>query len=128
MMTLNQEQCEHYRRRLLDLRRRISGSVDHVVDAIHDESIAAANLSNVPVHLADVAQGGLFSDVQVLDNESNLLLNIDAALTRLHEGSFGTCESCGIDIPTERLEALPFAATCTRCAAADENQWPHKPR
>lgn len=41
-----------------------------------------------------------------------------AALARIEEGSFGICESCLSPIPDARLEAMPHAARCTRCAAA----------
>lgn len=45
------------------------------------------------------------------------LAQIDAALRRLDEGSYGICERCGQPIGAERLEARPAASTCVRCAA-----------
>ena len=42
---------------------------------------------------------------------------IDAALTRVRAGTYGACETCGRDIGTARLEALPAARTCIGCAA-----------
>lgn len=41
-----------------------------------------------------------------------------AALARIEEGTFGICETCLNPIPEARLEAMPHAAQCTRCAAA----------
>ena len=49
------------------------------------------------------------------DNSTHVLNEIDAALARLDEGTFGTCTSCGKPIGTERLEALPWAAHCIDC-------------
>ena len=40
---------------------------------------------------------------------------IDAALTRISEGAYGTCTACGRTLPTERLDAIPWAATCVAC-------------
>jgi DnaK suppressor protein len=40
---------------------------------------------------------------------------IDAALGRLADGSYGTCVRCGRDIPAERLEFRPSAAGCVAC-------------
>lgn len=40
---------------------------------------------------------------------------IDAALTRVDSGTYGTCESCGNAIPEARLEALPEATLCVAC-------------
>ena len=46
------------------------------------------------------------------------LAEVDAALRRLQEGHYGTCESCGQPIAAERLEARPIARTCIGCASA----------
>lgn len=45
------------------------------------------------------------------------LEEVDAALRRLDEGTYGTCRVCGRPIPPERLEARPSATTCTTCRA-----------
>lgn len=45
------------------------------------------------------------------------LAEIDAALARLDDGSYGVCTSCGRSIPDARLEVRPYAATCVGCAA-----------
>ena len=44
---------------------------------------------------------------------------IDAALNRIADGSFGRCTHCGTDIPLERLELRPFAACCVACQATE---------
>jgi|1186.fasta_scaffold224890_1 DnaK suppressor protein len=43
---------------------------------------------------------------------------IDAALHRIAEGTYGTCVVCGVGIPTERLEFRPFAAGCVACQSS----------
>ncbi|MGF9763696.1 TraR/DksA C4-type zinc finger protein [Microvirga sp. 0TCS3.31] len=43
---------------------------------------------------------------------------VDAALDRVDAGTYGVCEVCGRDIGTPRLEALPAARLCIRCASA----------
>jgi len=40
---------------------------------------------------------------------------IDAALAKIAEGTYGTCEQCGNNIPKERLRAIPYAALCVSC-------------
>jgi DnaK suppressor protein len=42
---------------------------------------------------------------------------IDQALERLDDGSYGRCQSCGQPIPAERLRALPWAALCVPCSS-----------
>ena len=45
------------------------------------------------------------------------LAEVDAAIARLDAGTYGVCERCGSPIGAERLEALPAARTCIRCAS-----------
>ena len=40
---------------------------------------------------------------------------IDVAVAKIHEGTYGQCEKCGTAIPKERLKALPYAALCVKC-------------
>jgi DnaK suppressor protein len=40
---------------------------------------------------------------------------IDDALVRMDEGTYGVCESCGLEIAEERLEAMPFTRLCRDC-------------
>lgn len=42
---------------------------------------------------------------------------IKAALTRIEEGNYGTCTSCGEPVGDKRLEAVPDAALCIKCAS-----------
>jgi DnaK suppressor protein len=49
------------------------------------------------------------------DRERVKMSAIDDALERIGEGSYGVCESCGLEIAEERLEALPFTRLCRDC-------------
>ena len=57
-----------------------------------------------------------FADVAIHDQIVQQLVAVDAALDRVAEGSYGVCEVCGRGIAPERLEAIPWAATCVSCA------------
>jgi DnaK suppressor protein len=57
-----------------------------------------------------------------LDREFNQLRDVRAALRRIREGSYGTCEQCDLDIHPKRLAAVPWASLCIRCQeSADRN-------
>ena len=45
---------------------------------------------------------------------------IDEALTRLSEGTYGSCAECGIEVSEKRLEAVPFAKLCVQCQSRQE--------
>lgn len=59
---------------------------------------------------------------RVMDHRANLLVQIDLALTKLDERTYGRCEMCEEPIPLPRLEALPFAIRCARCQEAWERK------
>jgi len=49
------------------------------------------------------------------DRERLKIKQIDDALVRMDEGTYGVCESCGLEIAEERLEAMPFTRLCRDC-------------
>ena len=59
--------------------------------------------------------------VSNLDREFTQLRNARAALRRVHEGCFGTCQHCDEDIHLKRLAAVPWATFCIRCQEAVDN-------
>lgn len=50
-----------------------------------------------------------------IDRQSRRLGEIQAALARIREGSFGICQQCETPIPHKRLAAVPWTALCVRC-------------
>jgi DnaK suppressor protein len=52
-----------------------------------------------------------------IDRVLDRLREIDAALGRLDQGTYGVCQGCGRQIPAERLTARPFTTTCIACAS-----------
>jgi len=52
-----------------------------------------------------------------LDDEAqHMVMQIDAALSRIDKGGYGICEGCGEPIPENRLQAAPFVTMCISCA------------
>lgn len=51
------------------------------------------------------------------DRAREALADIDAALARLDDGTYGSCESCGLPIALPRLEAIPQARLCVACSS-----------
>ena len=67
---------------------------------------------------AGVATKSLIEDLELDTRQRRfkLLSDIEFALQRLREGTYGTCESCGEEISERRLHALPWAQLCLECA------------
>jgi len=54
-------------------------------------------------------------DQAILDNEKALLVEVQQALARIENGTYGICTNCRQPIPEKRLEALPWASLCVTC-------------
>jgi RNA polymerase-binding transcription factor DksA len=124
MMT--KTEMEQYRESLLVLRDRHNGDVSHLADEAlrRTGSGAAGNLSNMPIHMADLGTDNFEQEftLSLLQNEEQLLGEIAAALERMNQGTFGQCEECQGEIPKPRLQALPYTRYCVECARkAEEN-------
>lgn len=118
---MNAEKREHYRKKLWEMRSRVSGQAEHVTEGIREDIAPPGNNSSAPVHLADFAMDAIDADAQVLAAERDILGHIDAALVRIDDGSYGNCERCGQPISEQRLNAVPYAARCVHCAQAEED-------
>jgi RNA polymerase-binding transcription factor DksA len=109
-----------YRQHLLSLRSRLTGDVSHLADEAlrKNQKDASGNLSSMPIHMADIGSDNYEQEftLSLMANVGQALDEIAAALERIDDGSFGSCEECGDDIPKARLEALPYARYCVGCA------------
>jgi DnaK suppressor protein len=112
-MTIDVEQ---FRTGLLEERARVEkaiaslhashpGSIDDEVEEISGSS---------DNHIGDTATATLDREIDYTlgENSEQVLAEIDAALKRIEDGSYGKCTRCGKEIAAERLEAYPWASLC----------------
>ena len=64
--------------------------------------------------------------IRNVDRESTLLRQVQAALRRMHDGSFGTCIECDWAISLKRLAAVPWASRCIQCQEAADRDRPER--
>jgi YteA family regulatory protein len=109
---------DRFREALLEERKRVEAAIQN----LHDEnpgSLAedAGEETAYDNHLADTATETYDRelDYTLEENSEHVLAEIDAALQRIEEGTYGICTSCGKPIVVERLEALPWATLCIDC-------------
>ena len=69
------------------------------------------------IEIGDRSVSVLGEDVELerLEMKRRALRQIDEALGRLEDDTYGVCEECGSEIAEERLEILPFATRCVEC-------------
>jgi DnaK suppressor protein len=61
-------------------------------------------------------------DLILTDREKRKLAQIDDAIDRIEENTYGLCEECGIKIPKARLKVLLFAKYCVECQEKNERE------
>jgi RNA polymerase-binding protein DksA len=106
-----------FRARLEDERRRITDAIEYLASEnpgnMQDElgELGGRGPDN---HLGDMATVTFDRELDegLGEGAQQTLAQIDRALARLDEGSFGVCEQCGKEIPEERLRARPWATLC----------------
>jgi RNA polymerase-binding protein DksA len=117
---------DHFRTLLQEERDRVQRALSHLEDehsgSIEDETDELATAGDN--HLSDMASATLDREIDysLEANSEQHLAEIDAALKRIEEGTYGTCVVGGEDIGQERLEAMPWASLCIDHARAREQR------
>ncbi|MEC0321736.1 TraR/DksA family transcriptional regulator [Bacillus subtilis] len=110
-MALTKEQTQHLYHKLLDMQKELSGEKKET-ESMTEE---VGELSNgVDNHMAD--HGTLVTDV-----DRELLEEVNRALQKMKDGTYGVCEKTGQEIPYERLEAVPYARMTVEAQADVED-------
>lgn len=117
---MNANQVEKYRRLLESIAARLRTDATGLVDRLLSSTGGAggSELSHAPLHLGDLGTDEFLYDMNatLLANEQHIVAEIRAALQRLANGSFGTCETCAMPIAPARLKAIPYSRFCVHCA------------
>jgi len=78
---------------------------------------ASGDLSNFPIHLADAGSDTYEQDfsLEILEREDIELKDIDDAIERIENKTYGVCEECSKHINENRLKVIPYARFCINC-------------
>jgi DnaK suppressor protein len=110
---LSKKELAEYRAMLLQKRRTLLGDMDGMhAEAMRDsDEGASSDLSTMPVHMADMGTDNYEQEftLGLLESERQLLRDIDEALQRIADGTYGVCLGTGKPINKSRLRAMPWA-------------------
>jgi RNA polymerase-binding transcription factor DksA len=112
-----QVDTEHFRARLEDEQRKVRNAIDYLHKenpAVPEEITGDLAMGPGDNHLADLATETVDREIDYTleENSGNVLREIEAALKRIDDGTYGLCTACGEPIEPERLEYLPWATQC----------------
>ena len=110
---MDEKRIDYFRNVLLEQLRQHSENVrENQSDAL--EMVAA---DDGVKDVADMSLQDVSSEIEyrLSERESQMVADIDQALLRIDEGSYGVCARCGKEIPDARLEAVPTARYDAEC-------------
>ena len=107
---LKAKELEFFRDLLIAKRRELLGDV-HSMEEEALRSASGSNLSNLPIHMADMGTDNYEQEftLGLVEKDRQLLREINVALGKIRDGTYGICEGTGKPISKVRLEAQPWA-------------------
>lgn len=129
---LKAAELEFFKQLLLLKRRELIGAVNHMErEALRtNRSDASGDLSMMPIHMADIGTDNYEQEftIGLIAGERATLKEIDEALARVANGTYGVCLGTHQPIPKARLRAKPWARYCIEYKRAQEEAERHRAR
>jgi DnaK suppressor protein len=110
------ENVDKYKQALLEKKGRVTKAIEYMHQenpgSLEDETGEIVGSSDN--HLAETATATVDREIDysLEENSEEMLEEIDAALKRIEDGTYGVCEACGETIPADRLDAIPWTRFC----------------
>lgn len=121
---MNQKDFQLFKKQLIQMRKDLVGQIDHIKENdIHESSKdASGDHSAYSFHMADQGTDNMEREKNFfyVQRDGYLLQDIEEALARIENGTFGQCIECGEVIQRPRLEAMPYANLCLDCKSKEE--------
>jgi len=121
---MTRDELEGFREALVDRRRQLSDWIERLTEeSAADSPDNTGEPSSLPTHLADLGSNAFEQDqnLGMAERGAEEVHEIDEALARVEDGTYGICERCGRPIHIDRLRARPWVVRCAECQAARES-------
>ena len=122
---LSNEKLDNYEKILLEEK----GQTQKIINNINDiqrkgNKDQSGDLSSYSIHQADMGTDTDESEkrVYMLNKELEKIQQLNSALKRIYDKSYGICEICGCYIPENRLKIVPYARFCIECKSKEEKR------
>jgi DnaK suppressor protein len=112
---MNERQLDHFRKILLGWKEDLSHDIDSTIHSMQDDATVFADPNDRASQESDMTL-----ELRNRDRERKLIKKIGETLAKIDEDDYGYCESCGIEIGLQRLQARPTASLCIDCKTLEE--------
>jgi DnaK suppressor protein len=115
MVQADKARDEELRKMLIELRDEILRKIAQEMGTKLDKDPRMTTLSTLDI--GDLSQLDFDENIDytLLNMQIERLREVEDALDRLEEGTYGLCEECGAAVNLERLKILPFTTYCVQC-------------
>ena len=118
------KELQEFRKIILKLKEQIIDGIRHIAEdnLKKSQKDAAGDISGYTYHMADLATDTYDREFSlgIASEERQEIYELDEALKKIEEGTFGICEECKCLINKERLKAVPNARLCIKCKSKKE--------
>lgn len=124
-MSLSKTQIKQFKQRLLQERAKFAGAIRTLAqEASKNPREASGDLSSYTVHMADMSADTYERELvsNLASSEQTVLYQIEDALKRIEEGTYGDCQQCQKPIVLSRLRAVPYTSLCISCQRTKEQK------
>ncbi len=121
---MNKRQMKRFKKLLLDAKAGLEAEMEQLQrdNLNRSQREFSGDLSGYSYHMADVGTDTFERETEltIASAGSDTIKEMEEALERIENGTYGTCELCGNDIAQNRLIAVPHARLCINCKSAQE--------
>jgi RNA polymerase-binding protein DksA len=120
---LKSDELKQFKIKLLKSRSVLQSGADHMESDVHYSG--KNGVDNVTLnHMADAGSDTFEMEfsMEQIENKENILYEIDEALKKIDQKTFGICDLCSKKISKVRLQTIPFAKNCIACQEKEENE------
>ena len=123
---LTKKDLNDYKKLISKRKSEIMYDINHISEDTLKKSLkdASGDISGYAFHMADVATDNYDREFSlgIASNERKLIYELDDAVKRIEDGTFGFCEDCKSLIAKTRLKAIPYARLCLNCQQKREKK------
>jgi len=123
---LSKKELEYFKTLILKIKEKVVEEIKHISEDTLKKSQkdAAGDISGYTYHMADVASDAYDREfaLGIISSERESVYELDDALKRIEEGTFGVCQDCKSFIAKIRLKAVPYARLCLKCQERKEKK------
>ena len=112
---MNEQQLAHFRHLLESWKAELGQDIDRTVHTMQDEATVFADPNDRASQESDMAL-----ELRNRDRERKLIKKIDETIGKIVAEEYGYCETCGVEIGLDRLQARPTASLCIDCKQLEE--------